>query len=96
MASNVTETNGTTTKKETSKPAGTSRSSGPRHDPPTVRIRRFFQEVMVELRKTTWPSKPELFNSTKVVLGTVIVVGVYIWAVDGLLTLLTGALGFWK
>jgi preprotein translocase subunit SecE len=97
MAGKVTETNGTSTKMESSKPSGGgSRPATPvrKKDAGIVeRIRRYVHEVIVELKKTTWPTKTELTNSTKVVLGTVIVVGVYLALVDWVLTGVTRLVG---
>jgi len=50
------------------------------------RTRTFLVEVWAELKKTTWPDKPKLIASTKVVLGAVIVTGLYLWVIDVVLT----------
>lgn len=42
----------------------------------------YLREVQTELRKTTWPSKKELIASVQVVLGLLVVVGIYIWVLD--------------
>lgn len=89
MAGKVTETNSTSTKTDNSRPSGSPRpaASARKGDGSVVeRVQRYLREVMVELRKTTWPTKQELLNSTKVVIGAVVVVGVYLAAVDFLLT----------
>jgi preprotein translocase subunit SecE len=97
MASKVTDTNSASTKMESPKPAGGPKpASAARKDGTIPRISRYLKEVQVELRKTTWPTRQELTNSTKVVLGTVIVVGVYLGVIDWLLTRVTHALGFFK
>ena len=45
------------------------------------RIREFFHEVKVEMRKVTWPAKDEVRSSTSVVLFVLglmaIIIGVY-------------------
>lgn len=46
---------------------------------------KYLAEVRTELRKTTWPSKPELITQTQVVIGLLIVVGVYIASWDFIL-----------
>jgi preprotein translocase subunit SecE len=95
MANQLTDPSGAASKKETvkmagaAKPAVASRKDGPG---PIQRISRYLQEVRVELKKTTWPSKADLISSTKVVLGTVIVVGVYVWLIDLLLGTVTAPL----
>ena len=100
MAGKVTETNGASTKMESSRPSGGgSRPAAPvrKKDAGVVeRVTRYIHEVIVELKKTTWPTKPELINSTKVVLGTVIVVGIYLALVDWILTGVTRLIGFPK
>jgi preprotein translocase subunit SecE len=97
MASNLTETNGAVTKKETGKTTGAPRPTTiARKDGPIQRISRYLREVRVELKKTTWPSRPDLFAATKVVLGTVIVVGVYLAVIDFVLSAVTRQLGFFK
>jgi preprotein translocase subunit SecE len=97
MASNLTETNGAATKKETPKPTGAARpATTARKDGPIPKLTRYLHEVRVELKKTTWPPRPELIAATKVVLGTVIVVGIYMGVLDFLMTALTRQLGFFK
>jgi preprotein translocase subunit SecE len=97
MASNLTETNGAATKKETPKTTGAARpATTARKDGPIQRLTRYLHEVRVELKKTTWPPRPELIAATKVVLGTVIVVGIYMGVLDFLMTTLTRQLGFFK
>jgi preprotein translocase subunit SecE len=97
MAGKVSETNGASTKMESSKPSGASRPavSARNKDGSLVqRATRYVREVIVELKKTTWPTKTELINSTKVVLGTVFVVGFYLALVDWLLTGVSKLVGF--
>lgn len=61
-----------------------------------ARIGRYFREVRSELRKVTWPTRPELVTYTVVVLVVVAVVSLFLGIVDiavsELLTLI-GALG---
>lgn len=99
MAGKVTETNATSTRTESSRPSGGSRpTAGQRHKDGGLiaRFRHYLHEVVVELKKTTWPKKPELINSTKVVLSTVLFVGIYLALVDWGLTQVTRFLGFWR
>lgn len=49
------------------------------------RISTYLGEVRTELRKATWPSKAELIAQTQVVLGLLVVIGVFIFAWDSLL-----------
>ena len=45
----------------------------------------FLREVYDELRKVVWPTWPELYRYTLVVIFTVILLGVFIGGVDYLL-----------
>jgi preprotein translocase subunit SecE len=49
---------------------------------PLVRFRTFMTEVMAELKKTTWPSKKEVYGTTVVVIVAVFVTAVYLFVVD--------------
>jgi len=42
----------------------------------------FFSEVRGEMRKVAWPTRPEVINSTLVVLVAVIVLGAAVFALD--------------
>lgn len=46
------------------------------------RIKEFFNEVKVEVKKVVYPSKDELKGSTLVVIITVIVVSLFLGVVD--------------
>ena len=49
------------------------------------RISTYLGEVRTELKKATWPSKPELIAQTQVVLGLLVVIGVFIFTWDTIL-----------
>jgi preprotein translocase subunit SecE len=46
------------------------------------KIREFFHDVLVEFRKVTWPSRREVMGSTTVVIVVVLVLAVFLAAVD--------------
>jgi preprotein translocase subunit SecE len=46
------------------------------------RVREFVQEVLLEFRRVTWPSRTELANSTVVVLALTVVVAFFLGGVD--------------
>jgi preprotein translocase subunit SecE len=48
------------------------------------RIRGFFHDVVVEFRKVSWPSRREVMGSTTVVIVVVLVLAVFLFAVDQL------------
>jgi len=43
---------------------------------------QFFKDVRMEMRKVTWPSRKDLFQSTLVVLVAVAIAGAYTGALD--------------
>jgi preprotein translocase subunit SecE len=59
------------------------------------KIKKFFSEVRVELRKVTWPTREELKGSTKIVIIATFVVTLFIGFIDQLLTLLIRRLLGW-
>ncbi len=54
------------------------------------KIKEFFKEVKIELKKVVFPSKDELIGSTWVVIITVIVISLFLGVVDLGLTKLVG------
>ncbi|HEY5132229.1 MAG TPA: preprotein translocase subunit SecE [Candidatus Krumholzibacteriaceae bacterium] len=59
------------------------------------KIKRFFNEIRVEMRKVTWPTRDELKESTKIVIVATFVVTIFIGVVDEILTLLVRRLLGW-
>jgi preprotein translocase subunit SecE len=54
------------------------------------KIKDFFRDVKVELKKVVFPTKDELIGSTWVVIITVIVISLFLGVVDLSLTKLVG------
>jgi preprotein translocase subunit SecE len=46
------------------------------------RFRNFLADVRTELKKTSWPSKKEVYGTTLVVILTVFFFGIYLFLVD--------------
>jgi preprotein translocase subunit SecE len=59
-------------------------------------MRRFFRSVSAELKKVNWPNRKELTTYTIVVIITVLVVGLIIWAWDMSLSYLFNFMGFYR
>ena len=55
-------------------------------------ISGFVDEVKVEIRKSTWPNREELINSTIVVIVSVALLGTFVGVSDWLLTKLMQAI----
>ncbi len=54
------------------------------------KIKQFFREVKVEMKKVVYPSREELIGSTWVVIITVMVISLFLGVVDLGLTKLVG------
>jgi preprotein translocase subunit SecE len=59
------------------------------------KIRKFFSEMVAELKKVTWPTREELKESTKLVIIATFVVTLFVGLVDQFLTLLIRRLLGW-
>jgi preprotein translocase subunit SecE len=46
------------------------------------RAQEFFQEVLAEFRKVTWPNRQELINSTVVVIVVTVIIAFFLGGVD--------------
>ena len=52
----------------------------------------FIREVMVELKKTRWPTRNDLTKFTIVVITTIVVVAIFLFVADWVAAKLTGYL----
>ena len=63
----------------------------------TSRGRRFallLKEARVEIRKVVWPTRPELVQTTVIVVAFVLVVALLLWGMDSLISwLVSGVIG---
>lgn len=53
---------------------------------PIQKMQKYLGEVQTELRKTIWPTREELITQTQVVLGLLVLIGVFIAAWDFVLS----------
>jgi preprotein translocase subunit SecE len=58
---------------------------------PSGGVGQFLREVYEELRKVVWPTWPELYRYTIVVIVTVAILGVFIGGVDYIVGAITKA-----
>jgi preprotein translocase subunit SecE len=56
------------------------------------KIKQFFKEVKIELKKVSFPGRDEVIGSTKVVIVLVIIIAVFLGLIDMLLSKLIGML----
>ncbi|MEM0530554.1 preprotein translocase subunit SecE [Zongyangia sp. HA2173] len=55
------------------------------------RIGRFFKDMRGETKKIVWPTRKQVINNTIVVLVMMLIVGIFIWGVDAIMSLLVNA-----
>ncbi|GJQ21147.1 MAG: protein translocase subunit SecE [Bacteroidia bacterium] len=46
------------------------------------KILNFFRDIVKEMEKVTWPTKEELYESTKIVIVVTILISLFTWVVD--------------
>jgi len=49
---------------------------------PFLRVQEFVIEVWAELKKSSWPTRKELVDSTIVVIVTILVLGIFVALAD--------------
>ncbi len=54
--------------------------------PDLTRTQSFLHETLIELKKTTWPTREEAWRLTSVVIGVIAVLGLYMGILDLVLT----------
>ena len=47
-----------------------------------TRIREYFTDVRVEMKRVTWPGKQEVYGTTVMVILTTFFFGIYFWICD--------------
>lgn len=52
-----------------------------------TRISEFYHAVKLEMAKTTWPTRAEVWSTTVVVLIAVVFFGFYLWGIDLVVTM---------
>lgn len=52
-----------------------------------ARIGDFYHAVKLEMAKTTWPTRTEVWSTTVVVLVAIVFFGFYLWGIDRVVTL---------
>ncbi|HOM05134.1 MAG TPA: preprotein translocase subunit SecE [Candidatus Kapabacteria bacterium] len=57
-----------------------------------AKIKKFVNEVVAEMKKVSWPTKEQLKESTKVVIGVTLVITLFILVVDQALTAIMKAI----
>ncbi len=46
------------------------------------KIINFFEDIYKEMKKVSWPKKPELIDSTKIVIITMLISAVFVYIID--------------
>ncbi len=45
-------------------------------------VGKYFRDLKGEFKKIVWPSKKQIINNTIIVIIAIIVIGIFIWAID--------------
>ncbi len=78
---------------ERAKPATSGAGKPPARRTSSVeRIRRFLNDVWIELKRCEWPTREQVTRSTLIVIGFIVVTSLYIGVLDALLSWVTRAL----
>ena len=56
----------------------------------------YLQEMWIELKKTTWPTREEAIRLTMLVLVVIVTLGIYMGALDVILSFIITKSGFLK
>ena len=56
------------------------------------KVKKFFNDVYIELQKVAWPSKEELMGSTTVVILMSVIMAIFVGIVDKVLNLFVNIL----
>jgi len=54
--------------------------------PQGVRLNAFTKETKIELRKVVWPTRDETVKTTGMIMVAVVIVAIFLWIVDAILT----------
>ena len=46
------------------------------------RVKRYFRELISEIKKLEWPTKSKIWNNTLVVLAMMLFVTAFVWVLD--------------
>ncbi len=63
-------------------------TSAPNLEASKEKAGNFLAETLVELKKTTWPTREEAARLTLVVIGVIFVLGIYMGILDAILSFL--------
>jgi preprotein translocase subunit SecE len=47
-----------------------------------AKTKEFLRDTRAEMKKVSWPTRPEVVGTTAVVIGAVVFFGVYLWVCD--------------
>jgi len=59
---------------------------------PVVRTKAFCVEVVTELKKSAWPTRKDLLDSTVMVIVTMLILGIFVAAADFMFQRIVGML----
>lgn len=92
MPKNIKESK--TTKQSEDKTKKQSKAKDSKKKQPN-KVAKYFKDLRSEFKKVVWPSKKKVINNTSVVLGSIVIMGIFVGLLDtGLFKLLQLILSF--
>lgn len=52
-----------------------------------ARVGKWFHDLKSEVKKVVWPTRKQTINNSAIVIGTILVIGVFIWILDAVFNL---------
>lgn len=49
-------------------------------------IRKYFRDLKSEIKKVVWPSRSKVINNSGIVIGVIVVVGLFLFGIDSALS----------
>lgn len=46
------------------------------------KLRRFFHDIRIELKKVNWPTRHEMLVFTGIVIIVILIIGIFFWFLD--------------
>lgn len=59
-------------------------------------LKKFFNDVKIELKRCEWPTKDQTIRSTIIVIGFILVISMFIGVIDLTLSAITAKMGLFK
>ena len=52
-----------------------------------ARVGKWFHDLKSEMKKVVWPTRKQTINNSAIVIGTILIIGAFIWILDAIFNL---------